>query len=77
MIGAPSRHERFTRAEWARLRGDTPLTLTEEDLARLPGLNDRVSLDEVLEIYLGQGRTGRACRAGLFPSHARHLAGSL
>ncbi len=30
---SPYRH--FTRAEWAALRADTPLTLTIEDLARL------------------------------------------
>src|SRR5207253_8548588 len=53
---ALSRYQRFTRAEWARLRADTPLTLTEEDLIRLRGLNDWVSLDEVVEIYLPLSR---------------------
>jgi type I pantothenate kinase len=43
---------RFTRTEWARLRADTPLTLSEGDLARLRGLNDPMSLDDVIEIYL-------------------------
>jgi pantothenate kinase len=42
---APSRYHRFTRDEWARLRADTALSLTEHDLARLRGLNDRVSLE--------------------------------
>jgi type I pantothenate kinase len=51
-----SRYQRFTRAEWARLRADTPLTLTEEDLTHLRGLNDRVSLGEVVEIYLPLSR---------------------
>ena len=51
-----SRYQSFTRAEWARLRADTPLTLTEDDLARLRGLNDRVSLTEVVEIYLPLSR---------------------
>ena len=51
-----SRHQRFTRAEWARLRADTPLTLTEDDLTRLRGLNDRVLLDEVADIYLPLSR---------------------
>jgi type I pantothenate kinase len=51
-----SRYQSFTRDEWARLRADTPLTLTEDDLAQLRGLNDRVSLTEVVEIYLPLSR---------------------
>ena len=51
-----SRYLRFTRAEWARLRADTPLTLTEADLKRLSGLNERVSLDEVTDVYLPLSR---------------------
>jgi type I pantothenate kinase len=51
-----SRYVRFTRAEWAALRADTPLTLTENDLAHLRGLNERVSLDEVVDIYLPLSR---------------------
>jgi type I pantothenate kinase len=53
---ASSRYERFTRAEWARLRADTPLTLTEEDLTQLRGLNERVSLDEVADVYVPLSR---------------------
>jgi type I pantothenate kinase len=45
-------HMVFTRAEWAKLRADTPLTLTDDDLTRLKSLNDPISLDEVVEIYL-------------------------
>jgi type I pantothenate kinase len=52
----PSRYQTFTRAEWARLRADTPLTLTEDDLAQLRGLNDPVSLTEIAEIYLPLSR---------------------
>src|SRR5262245_51744260 len=52
----PSRYQRFTRAEWAALRADTPLTLAEDDLMHLRGLNDRVSLDEVADIYLPLSR---------------------
>src|SRR5262245_18618150 len=51
-----SRYQSFTRAEWARLRADTPLTLTEDDLTQLRGLNEQVSLDEVAEIYLPLSR---------------------
>jgi type I pantothenate kinase len=46
----------FTHAEWGQLRAATPLTLTEADLARLRGLNDKVSLAEVEEIYLPLSR---------------------
>lgn len=42
----------FTRAEWAALRAATPLTLREHDLEQLRGLNEKVSLDEVAEVYL-------------------------
>jgi type I pantothenate kinase len=42
----------FSRAEWAKLRADTPLTLTNADLDRLKSLNDPISLTEVAEIYL-------------------------
>jgi type I pantothenate kinase len=45
-------HLVFSRAEWAKLRADTPLTLTDDDLTRLKSLNDPISLDEVAEIYL-------------------------
>jgi type I pantothenate kinase len=46
----------FTRSEWARLRADTPLTLTVDDVTRLKSLNDPVSLDDVVEIYLPLSR---------------------
>jgi type I pantothenate kinase len=49
-------HQVFTREEWARLRADTPLTLTNDDLSRLKSLNDPISLDEVSEIYLPLSR---------------------
>ena len=51
-----SPHRTFTRAEWARLRADTPLTLTEAEVAKLKGLNDPILLDEVVEIYLPVSR---------------------
>ena len=35
---SPYRH--FSRDEWAKLRADTPLTLTIDDLKRLQSLND-------------------------------------
>jgi type I pantothenate kinase len=53
---AVSPHRVFTRAEWARLRADTPLTLTEADLERLHSINDPISIDDVVEIYLPLSR---------------------
>ncbi len=46
----------FTHEEWGRLRADTPLTLTEEDLDDLSGINEDVSIDEVVQIYLPLSR---------------------
>ena len=46
----------FSREEWSRLRAATPLTLSEQDLAELRGLNRRVSLAEVEAIYLPLSR---------------------
>ena len=46
----------FNHEEWGRLRAATPLTLTEADLATLHGINERVSLAEVTEIYLPLSR---------------------
>jgi len=47
---------RFERDEWAKLRADTPMTLTQADLDELRGLNDRIDLDEVEAIYLPMSR---------------------
>lgn len=46
----------FTRSEWAALRADTPLTLTSAELERLRSLNDRISIEDVVEIYLPLSR---------------------
>lgn len=46
----------YSRADWARLRADTPLTLSEADLENLSGLTERISTDEVVEVYLPLSR---------------------
>ena len=46
----------YSRADWARLRADTPMTLSEADLENLSGLTERVSTDEVVDIYLPLSR---------------------
>ncbi len=48
--------QRFSRSEWAALRADTPMTLTEADLGEVRSLNDRVDLEEVEMIYLPLSR---------------------
>ena len=53
---SPTLYLDFTHEAWGRLRADTPLTLSEADLIQLRGLNERVSLDEVVEIYLPLSR---------------------
>lgn len=52
----PTPYRLFTKAEWAALRADTPMTLTEDDVAQLSGLTERVSVDEVREVYLPMSR---------------------
>ncbi|MEJ2118524.1 MAG: type I pantothenate kinase [Alphaproteobacteria bacterium] len=46
----------FPRSEWARRRADTPMTLTQEDVARLSGINEQLSVEEVIDIYLPLSR---------------------
>jgi type I pantothenate kinase len=46
----------FSRAEWAKLRADTPMTLTGGEIAQLRSLNDRLDIAEVEEIYLPLSR---------------------
>jgi type I pantothenate kinase len=47
-----SRYLRFSRDEWRDLRAATPLTLREKDLVALRGINERISLEEVADVYL-------------------------
>ena len=46
----------FPRAEWARLRADTPMTLTLAEVGRLRSVHDRLDMREVEEIYLPLSR---------------------
>ncbi len=71
-----SPYHRFTRSEWAALRADTPLTLTLEDLSKLRSLNDPISLEEVVAIYLPLSRLLAlyvAATQGLFKATQRFL----
>src|SRR6476660_2367357 len=51
-----SPYRTFSRAEWALLREDTPMTLTSEEVTRLRSLHDRLDMAEVEEIYLPLSR---------------------
>jgi len=46
----------FSKAEWAALRADTPMTLTQADVEQLSGLTERMSLDQVRDVYLPLSR---------------------
>ena len=46
----------FGRSGWAALRANTPMTLSETDLAQLRDLNEAIALDEVVDIYLPLSR---------------------
>lgn len=46
----------FTVEEWSKLRADTPMTLTAEEINRLRSLNDPISIEEVEEVYLPVSR---------------------
>ena len=51
-----SLYETFTRDDWALLRADTPMTLTEDEVEQLSGVIERISADEVEHIYLPLSR---------------------
>ncbi len=51
-----SRYRTLSRAEWAALRRATPLPLSEPQLRPLVGLSERMSLDEVADVYLPLSR---------------------
>ena len=46
----------YSRDDWAALRADTPMPLSEAELENLSGLTERVSTQEVVEIYLPLSR---------------------
>ena len=73
-IRSPYRH--FSRESWARLRADTPLTLTLDDLVKLQSTNDPISIEEVVAIYLPLSRLLAlyvAATQGLFKATQRFL----
>ena len=51
----PSPHRTFSRAEWAALRADTPMTLTPDEIVRLRSLNDRLDISDSDAIATAKG----------------------
>ncbi|WP_158811945.1 type I pantothenate kinase [Beijerinckia sp. L45] len=71
-----SPYHRFSRAQWAALRADTPLTLSIDDLTRLQSINEPITLEEVIAIYLPLSRLLAlyvAATQGLFKATQRFL----
>jgi type I pantothenate kinase len=72
-----SPYRTFTRAEWAALREDTPMTLHPEEVTRLRSMHDRLDMSEVEEIYLPLSRLLSmyvAATQRLFRAQQRFLA---
>jgi len=71
-----SPYRTFSREEWAGLRADQPMTLTGDEVMQLQSLNDPISLDEVIAIYLPLSRLLSlyvAATQGLFRATQRFL----
>jgi type I pantothenate kinase len=51
-----SPYRTYSRAEWARLRADTPMTLKQAEVAQMRSVHDRLDMAEVEEIYLPLSR---------------------
>ena len=52
----PSPYRHFSASAWGKLRDDTPLPLTEEEVVGLRGRGETVSIAEVEQIYLPLSR---------------------
>jgi type I pantothenate kinase len=62
-------YQLFDRPQWAALRANTPLTLSQRDVTVLRSINEDVSLEEVVQAYLPLSRL-----LNLHVSAARNLA---
>ncbi|GGL35464.1 pantothenate kinase [Phycicoccus endophyticus] len=54
--GVPTPYVDLDRRAWSRLREEHPMSLTQDDLARLRGVGDRLDLREVEDVYLPLSR---------------------
>jgi type I pantothenate kinase len=67
----------FSRAQWAALREDTPMTLTPAEVTQVRSLHDRLDMAEVEDIYLPLSRLLSlyvAATQRLFRAQQRFLA---
>ncbi len=55
-ITPPSPYMLFDRQKWASLRYSEPLTLSEEEFGQLLGIEEKLTIDEVTDIYLPLSR---------------------
>ncbi len=46
----------FDRASWSELRSSVPMTLSESDLKELQGINENLTMEEAVDIYLPLSR---------------------
>lgn len=51
-----SPYMKFDRSSWTNLRNSVPMTLNEEDLIELQGINEKLTMQEAIEIYLPLSR---------------------
>lgn len=51
-----SPYRTYSIDEWAKLRRNTRVLLTEEELEKLRGINERASMEEVAQVYLPLSR---------------------
>jgi type I pantothenate kinase len=61
----------FDRDRWSALRASTPLTLDDDDLARVRGLGEPIDLAEVQDVYLP---LSRLLSLQVTAAHERHRA---
>ncbi len=46
----------FNRQQWSELRNSVPMMLSEDDLHELQGINEKLTMEEAVEIYLPLAR---------------------
>ncbi|MCL2651581.1 MAG: type I pantothenate kinase [Candidatus Azobacteroides sp.] len=55
-ISSISPYLTFSREKWAQLRKSEPMTLSEEEIVQLKGINEELSINEIRDIYLPLSR---------------------
>ncbi|MDR2621582.1 MAG: type I pantothenate kinase [Dysgonamonadaceae bacterium] len=55
-ITSTSPYLTFSRDKWAELRNSEPMTLSEEEIVKLKGINEELSMDEIRDSYLPLSR---------------------